>query len=251
MKKLVAILIVLGLAGFASGANIIPLYDDFESYTPGALLGGPYNWTTGVAGPSGGPAGPVNIGGGGPIGTQATYNLGATHAGSSLAFDPISTGIVDINLNIHSIINRVVLLLGGDGYAGTDNYFLITFAIPNVYDYCPYWAKGRGLDDESFLGRNLNIPADDWSDVNFHMDFGANNLLVQWEDIDDDTGASMGTGWTTVYDGGLPFFAFDYFELGGKVPGEPASDNLRIIPEPVTLSILALGAGLALLRRRR
>ena len=252
---------VLGLVGVASAVSL-PFNEDFEGFSLGTLDSN--GWTTATNGnwiPTT-IGGPMDIVGGGPNGANAAQNpiAGSSYYASSVPVNSVASGVVDIYVNLKTDGHRSSLVAAGDGNAGNASnrsFFSITFF--SAYDYAPYSIVGQGNELEGLLLAQGIVPPDnDWVDVHIELDMDTPSLMVEWEDIDDTTGASLGTGWTTVLDGslhtngGLPFLAFDYFEIGGKAGNGPNFDNIRMmmVPEPTTLSMLVMGAGLALLRRR-
>ena len=268
MKKLVTILVVLGLAGFASGANILNVNEDFEGWgAPSTrVVGGVYSWYTGLHGDAFGVGpglGPLQtFPSGSPAGTSCAGGTGsAGRYGSALDFDAVSTGIVEINLDVRAgkayasagdETNRGWVWLQGRG-SDTNEYVEIYYynqqATLNVI------LKGNGMD--TTIAAPV-FPVDNWHRTKFQLNLSTGQMDIDWIDINDSTGAEIG-GWSSMYSGDMPIDSFDYLELAtwaqGYLGGGPnyirQFDNLVVTPEPVTLGLLALGAGLFLMRRRR
>jgi len=263
MKKYLVLLVVLAMAGIASGSAIIPSTHDIESLTPGLTVHGQGGFVFGYTyGTTSG-----DVVSGGPAGTQAIgAGTGGTMGGAAMQIIG-GTGLVDITLDLGSKggangIRKEVLLVG-DGTWGAQtalvsmtNFFQTT-VYQGAYKTCYWSVRGNGLDTANDpLGA---IPPANWTQIHLRADIAANTLLVEIWDIDDSLGTIIGTAPVcTVYNGASPFAtSLDAIEFGGDwawVPGGygmATFDNLVITPEPVTLGLLALGAGMFLVRRRR
>ena len=238
MKKLVALFAVLAIAGMASGASI-PWSYDFEADSAERITPANGNHYGGGGGVLSG----LSVGG--PIGSQAQYgNGGGPFGGSGFAFTQ-TTGVVDLTCQFNSG-SRKHIFLEGDGVHGDGDGVLMLTVYPSAYGTLNYNVKGNGLDT---TGSVAQAPTH-WWELHVNMDFGTNSMLAEWYDVDDSLGTQIG-GATTIYSGGIPFTSFSYFEGVQNWGATAIMDNLVVTPEPVTLSLLGVGVGLFLLRRRR
>ena len=269
MKKLLAILVILGLAGVANAA----FFEDFEGYTADAQLVGSGGWTdSGFGGwyranypawtrtPLGLGAGP-NAGAPGPGGPSTPW-MG--YAGRDVTGDATASGYTLEMLTGGVGPGNNGLIIGDNRLIGTGNPDSVANPADHIYiqsnhagyTYIDAWDDGVNDSTELTPGGS---PAGDmtglgWYRVKWELDFsGTPSASAYIGDADDTTGALL-AGWTLLATKTLPD--------GLDTPAEVAAagfhahktgfvDQFSSTPEPVTLSILALGAGLALLRRRR
>jgi len=252
MKKFVALFVVLGMAGLASGVPITLGYaDDFEGYAPGTLVGqGP--WVSPLNGSGIGSADAadaiVDVGGIG-TGVQAAYG-GGSWAGAGVVITGANSGLVDLNVMIDSApTSRKMIYLEGDGQQGSAINYLQMTMFNDAYGGLYWNAAGNGVGEGSPTPPN---PAGvGWYEMHFNLDFDGNSMTVEWRDVDDSTGAGLG-GWTPLIGPiGIPFTELTSFNYACTFNGTDILDNFSLTPEPITLSLLALGAGLFFVRRRR
>ena len=267
MKVIVALFAVLGLVGIASGAAITnPYSDDFTGYTTNTSWPTQGNWVTPLNG--GSPGGVAadgktwtgGIGAGSAGGGSATG--GGTYEGAGIEIAPISTGVVDISVLMQNAY-RTNIFLEGDGNQGegdvplTASYMWIDF--PKSNDQFNWQVRGFwDVDTETYgvtgSGHAPGPVEDNWFELHYYLDFNAHTLLVEWRDVDNTTGLPTGSGaYNLICSTGLPFTSLTWWEYTDQwTSGEVAMvDNFVLTPEPVTMSILAIGAGLSLILRRR
>ena len=248
MKKCLVLLAVLAMAGVASGAAIIPSTHDIESLTPGISVHGQGGFEAGktygtIAG---------NVVAGGPAGAQAIGGSYGPDFGGAAMQIVGGTGVVDITLDFGDKWRKEFSIEGDGQWGNGTNYFQLLIYQNSYSAYDPIWGiQGNGLSKEKTWDPG-SLPPANWCELHVHSDIAANTLLVELYDIDDSLGTRIGGPTHIVYNGPSPFAtSLDVIEFGNWYP-TAAFDNLVITPEPVTLSLLALGGGLlALLRRRR
>ena len=257
MKKLVTILLVLALAGVANAS----FTDDFESYANFSVIAGQNNWVTsyqemtvvddciaraavGRNGTQGleehwlAPGGASNGGGAarsvtGDVGTSA-YSVSIEYS----QFTDPSKGQGFI------YAGDTTSLIGGT----TNNAIWVqVYANGNIG-----WFQRGGATNSEFEGAGTYVRATHgW--VRLQIDVtgldSTPSALLSVIDINDGTGADIGTIASHTFNSNLPTFqaaAFRQFDQGWS-----SLDNFSSTPEPATLIVLSLGAGLAMLRRRR
>lgn len=239
MKKLLAIVLVLGLAGLANAAWL----EDYESYTPpepvadqGAWLAGGTGagdwWLTGSATHAGlGINGSISAGSGGVEGNHI-----------NMSFD---SGTTTINYLVKSEAgDRGAFVFGQEAY-GAGSWYANGFSI----DYQAGWNVAT-IDNDAWtqIGGTANPDTWGWHEIEMSVNMDDRSAYVKIRDVDDTTGAPT-TAWGTpvvVAAGGIPNKTIQYFSTGHK-----SGMLIDGLPEPMTLSVLALGGLAALLRRRR
>ena len=257
MKVMVALFAVLGLVGLANAATI-PFSDDLDSQggtlSSGGWTGLPSGeWCAGASGP----VSPLNIVAGGPgTSTQAAEG---NYLVSQIKFSPgIGSGQVQVGFDFYNNGSRLHMAIFGDGNVD-DNDHHTGLVIINGQNYTGWnyrIGEGQGgvedTDWENWASSTMSVQ-NDWQRIIIDIDFGTNSLAYSVQDVDDDNGGLLGSPtalWNNSGSSIMPFATLDRLGFAIWAAGNLV-DNPYITPEPVTLSILALGAGLALMRRRR
>ena len=263
MKKLVAVLVVLGLAGVANAAFI----EDFESLTPGNI-NGQNGWTDTGMGAWYRANYPASVG---------TDGIGANPQAGIATGDPRWMGYAGHDVSGIATAGGFTLtaltgtIVAGGGNTGiiVGDYRLIGTGngdgVPNLADHIYLQSNHAGYTYvaayNDWVGDSTEIGPDDGGDMRVYgwylekleLDFGAGTFTASVADADDTTGAQIGP-WVDLVTKALPDGLDSPAEVvsaGFYVHKDVWVDEFTATPEPVTLSILVLGAGLALLRRRR
>jgi hypothetical protein len=274
MKKLVAIVVILGLAGAAQAE----FSDDFDSntasnnyvWTPGDTVAGNNGWMQYFD--EGAGMNSLDIGSGGSgIGPPVQGTISA--AGQRGVARDITADKSGDSYEASVMIGGMdaseqyaILRVGAAGHLTTDHtpesmYILhvapIDVTLGLRHDggwYYNYWT-------DTSLFPFTEVDFADWMGLKIVLDTDYAHAFIA--DIDSTTGDVIGD-WTdlgrfpNVGDKGkakdltgpsiIPFIPA---EASFQHHADHAGDNFSSVPEPVTLAILALGGGLALLRRRR
>ena len=266
ISRVLALFAVLGLVGVASGASL-GVTDNMDSYSPiSNLFGGPpiwfpsKGWSIGngtlnqslnvIAGttPDGGNQGAVNTWPG----------TGSWGSASGINFDGVTTGHFQVGIDWRADGVKASIGIMGDGYGDTGGFDHVAqwMTWPGQTDQSWVVFQGPGVLEDLNLGAGTNIPANDWWRIwyDIDMDAASNGLTLYKQDIDDATGALTGSP-IVLHSSDMPFTSFDFFEICaiGNEESTPNFDNFfsTAIPEPMTLSLLALGGVLVLFRRMR
>ena len=230
MKKFVALFVVLGMAGLASGVPITLGYaDDFEGYAPGTLVGqGPWVHPANGSGIGDDDAFDAAVASGGiGTGSQAAGGGSDGFSGAGVVITGADSGLVDLNFMMNTDFGRKMLYLEGDGQQGNKtNYVQITI-YNDIYTNAYWNAAGNGVGVGS---PQYPIPLSEngWIEVNYHLDFDANSLSVQWRDVDDSTGGSPGS-WNPIVDPiGIPFTSLTSFNYAARFVDYDLVDNFSL-----------------------
>ena len=228
MKYLVFVLVLGGLTGAASAQ----WSDNFDSYATGSQLHGQGGWK----------------------GWQNDPGAGALTSSAQAISAPNSAAIGGASDLVHeySGVTSGAWTYYANVYLPTGRTGNTYFILMNKYSDAgpPNWdwsievniaADGGVLDDfRSETPRTMNVGA--WNEIRVDFDLSAN---TQSTFINGDL-LSSGT-WTTGANSGLSLQAVDLFANGTQ---NVFYDNMRLVPEPTTMSALSLGV-LAFIRRRR
>ena len=225
VKVVVVLLAILGVSSVASAALFV---DDFEGYAAGSALHGQGGWK-----------GWDNTPGAGAPASNVQASSGAISAeiagGADLVHEfGLAGGVLEMS----------VMQYIPSGSTGNSFFLLL-----NTYnDGGPYdWSvqlncdlAGGVITSDFGAGATANIVYDQWVKVKFDIDLDGNTIdeyyngtllaTHQWDD----------TGNATL--GCIDLFANNASAI--------YYDDVTIVPEPATLSLLCLG-GLALIRRRK
>ena len=285
MKKILTIVVILGLAGVANAA----FTDDFDTgWTAADTIVGNNNWlalsteTTGIPQPiTSAKIGAAGSGIGttkGGIGAQQGYPTGAARditadkSGDVYTVTAMFTGVtVDQPEWNRLLVGSAVTLLDPDSETRS------LYAIQHGRDYVSLnmWHGGEArffiwMQTDVWPFTEVNHLEDGW--VGFKIEIGTNYAHGFIADVDDTDGSLIGS-WVDLgrfpnvadalgghYDGDayhtgpstIPFDIDTAGFIGGKSSaGFDSVDNFVSTPEPATLGVLALGGVLALLHRRR
>jgi hypothetical protein len=229
MRHFVVILAVLGMSAFVSASLFV---EGFESYSAGSDLHGQGGWKGWNNDPAAGsPASNAFAN----SGTNSVAVIGS--ADLVHEFD-IAGGLVEFTAMQY--IPR-----GGSG----ESYFILlnrysdsgtqAWSVQIRYDL----ASGVITSDNGG-GATGNIVYDKWVELKFMIDL-ANNSVSEYYN-----GSLLSThAWYDTNDGNAGGY-LQAIDLFGNGASTVYYDDLSIVPEPMTLSILGLG-GLALLRKRK
>jgi len=283
MKMFLNAMIVIAIAGFATGSAFGAYSDDFEGWDDGTHLWG-------------------NTGAGGARWNSSGYNQSTNQTAPSMVTDGLglggSKGVSSAvgaqgsaNINVEEHIRGGKLTVQADinvSEPGGD----IAFALGTAKtwneggtgsDLDFFGARARHIGDlgmENMVGGSHDFakPAGDhpiagdpasqgWMQIRIEADLINNTGGVWIRNIDDNTGAPAGawsggewnmagggvgggnkaTFWS---DGDYSTMVVNLLSQGGNSHGGSRYDNLIITPEPASLGLLGLGA-LVMLRRRR
>ena len=284
MKKVAVIFLVLGLAGAVQAAFI----DDFDSgWAQGDTIVGSNGWLPYFEG--GGEFASGEIGGDGSgIGTTkggientVSQSQGAANTAGLTRY--ITDDFVNGQLTVQSLFRvsagggarlevapeeNLTTATGGTVSGGyPENY--IAYKVQMNSDGNAFWGTSGGgnpvaWDYGNFPGDQFarwNPGAAGWVAMKIHLDLNDvdNDGLTRsayWSDVDDATGLGA---WNYLgeFPGGeialsdLDVVGVVVWDTNAGAGGTVAFDNFSSTPEPMTLNLLALGAGLTLLRRRR
>lgn len=218
--------------------NTTPLFDSMDSYTTGEPLAlGQYDWHKGRNGSSpaqNNNASELNIVAGGlSSGTKCAggSNIINQWTGSALNFEPVSVGVVDVNVLVYAgTDNRFVIYVQGDGMSGTGDGQIWLQIYPSAYNATYSSITGLGYDK---AGEGDDIDGLGWVEININMDFENTTMMTRWRDVSDSTGQTMGNWHIMQSENVLPFHAFDYVELTGLTwEQKQYFDNLTVTRYP-------------------
>ena len=238
MKKLVTILVILGLAGMANADWI----DTFESYTGGETIAGSNGW---LAGGNGG-GGLETVGNTATAGVGISSSVGYAGDGGQPWYTEhkdvggLTTGTVTLNVLALTPTNgRNTIAMMADDYGDPRDDIL-------VYVYYNGGYSLRDVQNGSFGYYNGTGVISGWHEVELSLNLDTDLVTARYRLTDND-GNPTG-GWLPIGDGSFTAqdLPLDHWSIG--VEYGAVLDGL---PEPMTLSVLALGGLAALLRRRR
>ena len=255
MKKLVAIVVILGVAGLAQAAAS----DDFDTgWTASDTVVGSHGWVAGYFSNPNPSASPV-IGAAG-TGIDNTMSVSLVGLGTRAIGRDVSGDVVGGHWTGSMMID--LFTEGAEDfrlYVGKDTSMEST-GVDESVDYMMH----VGSNGTMTAGRHEH-PGNPWSynwlDVGswdpvaagwvqavVDIDMNGGTSTATLNDVDDDTGAFISQLLTLDFPAPPPFDELNAISIVGRFS---LWDNFNSTPEPVTLAILALGSGLALLRRRR
>jgi len=228
MRSLRVVVVLLAIAGVSSVASASLFVDDFEAYADGSALhgqGGWKGWDNDSA--WGAPASSVQANSG-RISAEIGGNADLVHE-----FD-FAGGNLELS----------AMQYIPDGTTG-ENFFILL----NQYsDGGPYdWSAqlnfnlGSGIVTSNFGGdATANIVYGQWVELKFDIDLDGNTVDEYYN------GTLLSTHeWDDTINGTLQ--AIDLYGAGAS---PIYYDDITVVPEPATLSLLCLG-GLALIRKRK
>ena len=237
MKKLVAILVILGLVGVANAGWV----ETFEGYNDGDPVAGTNGWVVGG----------IDSGGFTTTGFSVTAGIGV---GSSNAVRRTNTSWGDGDhqvLSQNSGTYAVNWLVNCDtnGNRGT---ITLSKSAPGsaaeavMLDYNGKWYFATKIADAwTTIADHSHFSG--WAELELGVDLDVKSAYAKIRDTDANgvpTGAWQTIG--TVAAGGTSVDSLAYHSIGGHT-----STIFDGLPEPMTLSVLALGGLGVLLRRRR
>lgn len=276
MKKLVTILVILGLAGLANAA----FTDDFDSN----ISGNSFVWSAGqpVPGLNGWvpaylngdttvqPSAVVDVAGTGVGTTQGlsqptdnqTYVAGRDitgDVGGNGAYEarlmglmdpdgPAPSGVQGNNIQLHVGDNS---LINGGGLANRQGDFVL---VNSAGSFAVFSYNGAGNGSFNVMASAINHDAVGWFEIVMSYTGIGTAGVATLNDVDDNTGAFISQIVQQPFLIAPTFSSFDaaviYTQYHNQ-NGLSRADNFASTPEPMTLGVLALGALAALLRRRR
>lgn len=126
------------------------------------------------------------------------------------------------------------------------SYFIMlnTYNHNGPYDWSvqTHFDSATGLAVDDYTGNSVAYVTDQWLDFSVDIDLDNDTREMKLD------GNSLGvTAWKTGANSAVNIGAIDLFANGASAV---YYDDLQLVPEPATMSVLALGA-LALVRRRR
>ena len=228
MRNLRIVVLVLAIVGVSSVASASLFMDDFESYAAGSALHGQGGWKGWDNDPAwGAPASNVQASSG-SISAEIAGNADLVHEFG------LAGGILEL-----SAMQYVPTGATGQSF----------FLLLNTYnDGGPYdWSVQLNCDLAAGIitsdfggGATANILYDQWIELKFNIDLDGNTIdeyyngaLLSTHQWDDTGNATLG--------------CIDLFANGAS---PIYYDDITVVPEPATLSLLCLG-GLALIRKRK
>jgi hypothetical protein len=121
-----------------------------------------------------------------------------------------------------------------------------------VNDHLPEWQAGDKLLFDVFLGTFTDFAQYRWTYQPQNNDgSGQANSGPPDPNFHDGAGAWQTLEWTYPDAPGAPPYWIEWFSTNSNGPVEMWIDNIRIVPEPASIALLAMGAGLFALRRKR
>ena len=228
MKSLRFVVVLLAIAGLSSVASASMFMDDFEAYAAGSALHGQGGWKGWDNDP-----------------TWTAY-VSSAQANSGSQSAEIA-GAADL---VHEFgLAGGLLELTAMQYVPTGSTGNSFFLLLNTYnDGGPYdWSvqlncdlAGGTITSDFGGGATANILYDQWVELKFDIDLNGNTVDEYYN------GTLLSTHqWDDT--GNLTLGCIDLFANGAS---PIYYDDVTIVPEPATLSLLCLG-GLALIRRRK
>jgi hypothetical protein len=233
MKHVMLVVAVLALAGVPALGNWA---DDFQSYAPGSNISGQGGWEG--------------------------WNLSATAATISTAHPKFAGDQAVLMATNDDLVHQYSGYTSGQylyramqyipsNHTGTVTYFIMMnkysvtpdskgWSVQMKFDY----TAGVVNDDESTTKANVPIVYDAWKEIKVLIDLDANTQTTYYN------GTLVGTAdWYNPADANhlKSVAAVDLWADNGG--GGVCYDDISLVPEPVSLSLLALG-GLLLGRRR-
>ena len=266
MKKLVAIVVILGLAGVANA----DFYDDFDTgWTQGDSIVGNNGWVDFYDEGAGTVDLYIGAAGTGIASTKGSIcsssrggiarDITADKSGDSYTASVVMSGLdSDAGGRLH---------VGAAGHltsatAQPDEYLIhatstdVTIALRSGGGWNYHWWPNMSawpytaVDWSNWIASKIVIDTDYAHAFIAEVDGTTGALLGSWVDLgrfpnvgENSTASGPLTGPSTVF--------FTPAEAAVQHYNANTADNFASTPEPVTLSLLALGAGLVLLRRRR
>jgi len=228
MRNLRVVVVLLAIAGVSSVASASLFVDNFEAYAAGSALHGQGGWKGWDNDPAwGAPA------------SNAQANSGSISA--EIAGD--ADLVHEFNL-AGGILELSAMQYIPDGAAGQSFFLLLnTYNDGGPYDWSVQWNcdMDAGQIISNFGGdATANIVYGQWVEMKFVIDLDGNTVdeyyngtLLSTHEWDDTGNATLGC-----------------IDLFANAASPIYYDDVTVVPEPATLSLLCLG-GLALIRKRK
>ena len=228
MRNLRVVVVVLAIVGVSSIASASDFMDDFESYAAGSALHGQGGWKGWDNDPAWSASASDAQAYSGTISVDISGDADLVHE-----FDPAG-GSWEVS----------AMQYVPSGATGTSYFLLLnTYNDGGPYDWSIQMAcdLGAGIMTSDFgAGATAAILYDQWVQLKFNIDLDGNTVDEYYNGtllsthVWDDTGNAT-LGCIDLYAGGASSVYYD---------------DITVVPEPATLSLLCLG-GLALIRRRK